>query len=146
MLDRDLRRTVLQCASGHCEDCGERLRQGWTHIHHETYERYGKENLADLLVLCVPCHAKRHPHMQKMADRGPRPRKKSKSKKMPKHEKVRCQECGKWVGPGKGFEAHMRYQHPGRPIPDLPTLDEIMREDKDVGLPLDDEGVEEVAV
>ena len=79
--------------------------------------------------------------MQKMADRGPKPRKKPKSKKMAKHNKVRCQECGKWVGPA-GLREHMRWKHPGRPIPDLPTLEEVLKEDADLGLPLGWEGVE----
>jgi hypothetical protein len=30
------------------------------HVHHRTYDRLGKERLADLTVLCKDCHAKHH--------------------------------------------------------------------------------------
>ena len=46
--------TVRKRAGGCCERCGERTRR--LEVHHLTYERFGRELLADLQALCKPCH------------------------------------------------------------------------------------------
>lgn len=33
-------------------------------VHHQTYERLGKENFSDLELLCISCHKKEHSHMK----------------------------------------------------------------------------------
>jgi HNH endonuclease len=41
-----------------CERCGQR---GVTlHVHHLSYARFGRELEEDVIVVCVPCHQKRH--------------------------------------------------------------------------------------
>lgn len=40
-----------------CAACGSRDK---LHVHHMTYERFGRESLADLKVLCDPCHKAVH--------------------------------------------------------------------------------------
>ena len=52
------RRAAYERASHCCEDCGS---AGIIEAHHITYERFQQELDDDLLVLCQPCHAKRHP-------------------------------------------------------------------------------------
>jgi ribosomal protein S27AE len=48
-----------------CERCGEGAKHRgdrWIglHVHHLTYERVGHEDMADLQVLCIHCHAVTH--------------------------------------------------------------------------------------
>ena len=35
------------------------------HVHHLTYERFGRERMEDLIGLCVPCHRKAHKQTKK---------------------------------------------------------------------------------
>jgi len=41
-----------------CQRCGKRARR--LHVHHKTYRRLFREEMADLEVLCIPCHKKEH--------------------------------------------------------------------------------------
>jgi 5-methylcytosine-specific restriction endonuclease McrA len=41
-----------------CQACGNRKPP--LHVHHKTYERFGKELLTDLVGLCDTCHKKVH--------------------------------------------------------------------------------------
>lgn len=44
--------------SGHrCEGCGDSER---LEVHHLSYDRFGKERVQDLMVLCHLCHAREH--------------------------------------------------------------------------------------
>lgn len=52
-----LRAVVLERWSGLCEECGVKPA---TQVHHRTYERLGREVLADLTPLCATCHAGTH--------------------------------------------------------------------------------------
>jgi hypothetical protein len=52
------REIVRKRAGGVCEICGEYKA---VHMHHLTYERYGKENPKDLLHICILCHMDQHP-------------------------------------------------------------------------------------
>jgi hypothetical protein len=53
----DLRARVLQRSGGLCEGCGDRMAD---HIHHLTYERFGREMLFDLAAVCRECHTVIH--------------------------------------------------------------------------------------
>lgn len=52
---RDL---AIKDRDGHCERCFVAGVQ--FHVHHKTYDRLGHEDLSDVEVLCVPCHALEH--------------------------------------------------------------------------------------
>jgi hypothetical protein len=54
---RTTRRFALDHAEGRCQLCN---RPGRLDVHHRTYERRGNELLADLTVLCRPCHTNFH--------------------------------------------------------------------------------------
>lgn len=54
---RKLRLVVLDRWGGYCEGCGVRPA---VQVHHKTYERLGREELADLTPLCATCHAGEH--------------------------------------------------------------------------------------
>lgn len=43
-----------------CERCG--AEDGVRHVHHKTYQRFGREIPADVEILCVLCHDKEHPN------------------------------------------------------------------------------------
>ena len=51
------RNRVLLRAGNKCELCGTR---GRLDCHHRTYERYGEEQLGDLIALCRSCHQRFH--------------------------------------------------------------------------------------
>lgn len=54
---RRVRYLVMMQAQGVCEVCGIQ----WAHhVHHETYERLGRERLTDLLAVCNGCHESIH--------------------------------------------------------------------------------------
>lgn len=55
---RSAAEAVRKRSGGTCERCHVRTA---THLHHLTYERASRELPADLLHLCVFCHAKEHP-------------------------------------------------------------------------------------
>lgn len=51
-------RQIKLWLSGHkCQLCASRHR---LEVHHNTYERVGRESLNDLVVLCRQCHQKYH--------------------------------------------------------------------------------------
>lgn len=54
---KHLRKIKLQFAEYRCERCGgtDKLQ-----VHHLTYDRFGRENLTDLQVLCKTCHEDAH--------------------------------------------------------------------------------------
>ncbi len=54
---RSRRNRVLLRAGNRCELCGTRERLD---VHHRTYERYGEEQLGDLIALCRSCHQRFH--------------------------------------------------------------------------------------
>jgi 5-methylcytosine-specific restriction endonuclease McrA len=73
---RRRRRAVLKRDSYACTSCGRkrgdddpRLKRGTTilEVHHLTYERFGREELEDLLTLCQRCHANEHQWMKRRA-------------------------------------------------------------------------------
>lgn len=43
--------------SGQCVFCGSRHK---LEVHHKTYQRFGNEQLNDLVTLCEACHKKTH--------------------------------------------------------------------------------------
>jgi len=47
-----------------CEKCGKMGKQiggrSILHVHHKTYERFGMEDMDDLLVVCINCHKNIH--------------------------------------------------------------------------------------
>lgn len=45
-----------------CKGCGEQLSR--IHVHHKTYERFGNEDLNDLVSVCEACHAMIHQRHQ----------------------------------------------------------------------------------
>jgi DNA polymerase/3'-5' exonuclease PolX len=61
-----LRIAKLDEAGCRCQLCNA---QGVTlNVHHRTYERRGKEELTDVIVLCQPCHAKFHDKLPRQID------------------------------------------------------------------------------
>jgi hypothetical protein len=53
----ETRNRKLRQARYRCQLCNT---NGLLNVHHRTYERRGCEDMADLTVLCRPCHAKHH--------------------------------------------------------------------------------------
>jgi 5-methylcytosine-specific restriction endonuclease McrA len=51
-----IRRRVLARDKWTCQDCNARAGD----VHHETYDRFGHEELDDLASLCRSCHDVRH--------------------------------------------------------------------------------------
>ncbi len=54
------RRAAVLAAQWTCQECNAR---GWDvelHVHHLTYDRLGREKMADLRVLCAGCHGREH--------------------------------------------------------------------------------------
>jgi len=60
---------VLEHYGFKCADCGEE--KGRFDIHHLTYERFGKEELSDVVVLCHHCHHERHEKEPRIYDMRP---------------------------------------------------------------------------
>lgn len=58
---QELRYQAWKRADGYCERCAKPLESGKWHLHHRTYERAGKELLADVEAICVACHQLEHP-------------------------------------------------------------------------------------
>lgn len=54
------RSAVLKRDENKCADCGKSVAEKPLQVHHITYIRRGRENLADLMALCVDCHQERH--------------------------------------------------------------------------------------
>lgn len=55
---RKRRQTALKLAGYRCQGCGVTSADERLEVHHLTYERFGHENDADLVVLCRDCHRK----------------------------------------------------------------------------------------
>ena len=76
--DWQLRRMlVFERAHGRCEMCSwpigalRRLENGWrlvgAHVHHiKSIARGGRHGLGNLRLLCARCHARQHPHNEKL--------------------------------------------------------------------------------
>ena|ERR1041385_6770925 len=54
---QDLRQRLFNVRGKKCERCDSEKE---IEIHHKTYERIGKEELSDLLILCRTCHGEEH--------------------------------------------------------------------------------------
>jgi phage terminase large subunit GpA-like protein len=50
---RNMKLDMIRLRGDRCEHCG---RQTTLHLHHKTYERLGRELIADLELLCARCH------------------------------------------------------------------------------------------
>jgi 5-methylcytosine-specific restriction endonuclease McrA len=57
-------------AGGCCQVCGADRWLVRLDVHHNTYERLGRERPADLVVLCRGCHRLFHRHGKLAARRG----------------------------------------------------------------------------
>ena len=55
---QDVRKDKLKEAKYRCQLCGNTNTE--LHVHHNTYERIGNEEMSDLIVLCEDCHKKFH--------------------------------------------------------------------------------------
>jgi len=56
-----LKRRALHRSGNRCERCGwDILGPYQSHLHHRTYERFGREELEDVELLCVSCHEDEH--------------------------------------------------------------------------------------
>jgi 5-methylcytosine-specific restriction endonuclease McrA len=53
-----LRAFVIKHVGGCCQVCGISRYSVSLHVHHKTYERFKRERLSDLVVLCSKCHEK----------------------------------------------------------------------------------------
>lgn len=53
---RNIRKALFKMRGKKCESCG--YGSATLEVHHLTYDRFGNENLADLKILCKPCHDK----------------------------------------------------------------------------------------
>jgi hypothetical protein len=86
-----------------CQDCHTSFPNNKSlAIHHLTYERIGNEDDGDLVVLCHPCHGKRHPDKvaakkAKKALQKTKPRKKKKAKKKPKRRPMSKRELKEYA-------------------------------------------------
>ena len=49
----NMRDDMMRLRGRKCETCGQ---SGYLYLHHKTYERLGKELIADLELLCTHCH------------------------------------------------------------------------------------------
>lgn len=56
---REMRRLAIEHAEHRCQLCNA---AGNLEVHHRTYERLGRERLADLIALCADCHRWHHGH------------------------------------------------------------------------------------
>jgi 5-methylcytosine-specific restriction endonuclease McrA len=55
---KNLRLKILERDNNLCQKC--KTNQA-CHVHHLTYERLGRENLEDLISICLDCHTQEHP-------------------------------------------------------------------------------------
>lgn len=69
---RQLRELAIERAGGRCQLCN--VAAPTFNVHHRTYERFGRERVEDLTVLCVPCHRKHHAPAVERKGRGERRR------------------------------------------------------------------------
>ena len=99
---KSLRWEVLTRSEGICEECHQALA---AHVHHLTYERFGTEQLADLVHLCIDCHQAKHSgrNVKEIAPWQPRAEEflasrpqqpKAKPTKQAKPEYLVCAFCG----------------------------------------------------
>jgi 5-methylcytosine-specific restriction endonuclease McrA len=57
---QELRRRVYDRDNGHCVVCGQWLDPDYWECHHRRYRsRSGKNELANLIAVCLPCHTDR---------------------------------------------------------------------------------------
>lgn len=59
------RRSALKHFGGRCAICSSDSR---LHVHHLNYDRFGRERMSDLQVLCHDCHAIQHEPSGRMVD------------------------------------------------------------------------------
>jgi 5-methylcytosine-specific restriction endonuclease McrA len=52
---RNTKAAIIKLREGRCEHCQRRTTD--IELHHKTYERLGRERIADLELLCRTCHA-----------------------------------------------------------------------------------------
>ena len=64
------RAAALKRADGKCQTCGG---QRQLNVHHNTYDRLGKELPADLVVLCKSCHKLFHRRLQRGSEAKAKP-------------------------------------------------------------------------
>lgn len=81
---KDICFSIKQRANNICEICRSEKIQN---AHHTTYERFGNENLEDLLGVCLSCHFKEHHKNPKLKIRDAKV--KSPRIKIPKLAKVK---------------------------------------------------------
>jgi hypothetical protein len=55
-----LRERAYRRARGRCERCHKRAFLGALQLHHKTYDRLGRERMADVELLCGDCHRSEH--------------------------------------------------------------------------------------
>lgn len=55
---RQLRQRALEAAGYRCQRCGISKWSSVLEVHHLTYDRFKRERLSDLMVLCERCHQK----------------------------------------------------------------------------------------
>lgn len=56
---RRLRGRMFVLAGGRCEECGLSKDDTVLHLHHQCYDRIGKEEESDLRLICEECHERR---------------------------------------------------------------------------------------
>jgi len=62
---QDLRKAVLKRDKYQCQLCNSKKD---LQVHHKTYDRFGYENLDDLITLCKVCHEKHHDEKTKQRE------------------------------------------------------------------------------
>jgi predicted restriction endonuclease len=61
MIPKPIRQGVLERSNGRCEGCGQRLDPDtWECHHRKLRSQFGKDELSNLLALCLPCHVLAH--------------------------------------------------------------------------------------
>lgn len=56
---RRLKDKMRKLTHGRCEDCGEHESITALELHHQCYDRIGKEEESDLRLICDECHGRR---------------------------------------------------------------------------------------
>jgi len=59
-----MKKMVIERDAYTCQDCGKSLAGAGANdfnVHHTKYEKiFGTEDINDLILLCIPCHTRRH--------------------------------------------------------------------------------------
>lgn len=70
-------------------------------LHHLTYERLGRERLADLELVCDACHRRRHDKRERRRNRTPRPKSRQRLSTAERRREATVQALAEWRAAGR---------------------------------------------